>query len=83
MISPRDYRMTSKELDVYAARSLTTADEFVRRGVAMGQGARFSQARDDLQKAVALDPKMANAWANLAIARVSAAEIAGGHPRDG
>jgi tetratricopeptide (TPR) repeat protein len=64
--APDNYRMTKEELDQYAAKALTTYDDYTKRGDVMRAQGRPEQARADFEKAVALDPKSSHAYADLA-----------------
>jgi tetratricopeptide (TPR) repeat protein len=66
VISPRTYQMTRQELEQYAKRTLNTPADLMKRAAIMRARGRLAQARADIDRAIALDPKATNQFAEAA-----------------
>ncbi len=64
--APDNYRMTRDEVDQYRRKTLTTAQDLMKRASLMSQRGYTAQARSDLEAAIALDPKSADQFAGVA-----------------
>ncbi|MDP5280851.1 tetratricopeptide repeat protein [Sphingomonas sp. DG1-23] len=67
---PAQYRLTEKEVAQTLDTMPTTVDGFLFRGNLLLDRARYDEAIADFDRALALDPKSALAFANRGIARV-------------
>jgi tetratricopeptide (TPR) repeat protein len=66
VIAPSSYRMTADDVTAYAKRPLTTAADLMRRGEAMRQRGLLAQARTDMEQAIAINPRSAPQYADIA-----------------
>jgi tetratricopeptide (TPR) repeat protein len=64
--APANYRMTSEDVTQYLKRTLTTPKDLMQRGEAMRQRGLLTQARADMERAIALDPNAPAQYADIA-----------------
>ena len=65
LVAPANYRMTAEEVTLYLKKTLTTPKDLMARGDAMRQRGLLAQARTDMERAIALDPKVPQQYAAI------------------
>ena len=61
------FKVKSIPLDPATMRNPTTADDYMKRGIAFYARKQYDRSEDDLKAAISLDPELVDAYYNLGL----------------